>query len=67
MSPETSEREGWGGAFMNFIKLYARVLGRLGPEKGLAARLVLANVALAVSLFAEPMLFGRIIDKLTGT
>ncbi|HXZ17949.1 MAG TPA: ATP-binding cassette domain-containing protein, partial [Roseiarcus sp.] len=50
---------------MNFIKLYARVLGRLGPEKWLAAALVLANVALAVSQFAEPMLFGRIIDQLT--
>ena len=53
------------GDSMNFLKLYARVLGRLGPEKWLAALLVLANVAIAVSLFAEPMLFGRIIDQLT--
>ncbi len=50
---------------MNFVTLYARVLGRLAPEKWLAAALVLANVAIAVSLFAEPMLFGRIIDQLT--
>ena len=50
---------------MNFIRLYARVLGRLGSEKWLAAALVAANVALAVSQFAEPMLFGRIIDQLT--
>ncbi len=50
---------------MNFIRLYARVLGRLGSEKWLAAALVAANVALAVSQFAEPMLFGKIIDQLT--
>ena len=50
---------------MSFIGLYARVLGRLGPEKWLAAGLVVANVALAVSQFAEPMLFGKIIDYLT--
>ena len=52
---------------MGFIRLYVRVLGRLGPQKWLAAGLVLANVALAVSQFAEPMLFGKIIDQLTRT
>src|SRR5208283_5195437 len=52
---------------MGFIRLYARVLGRLGPEKWLAAALGVANVALAVSQFAEPMLFGKIIDQLTRT
>ncbi|HKN31279.1 MAG TPA: glucan ABC transporter ATP-binding protein/ permease [Roseiarcus sp.] len=50
---------------MSFLKLYARVLGLLGPEKWLAAGLALANVALAVSLFAEPMLFGKVIDQLS--
>ncbi len=50
---------------MSFMKLYARVLGLLGPEKWLAAALVLANVALAVSQFAEPMLFGKVIDQLS--
>ncbi len=52
---------------MGFIGLYVRVLGRLGPQKWLAIGLVVANVALAVSQFAEPMLFGKIIDQLTRT
>jgi hypothetical protein len=50
---------------MSFIRLYARVLGLLGPEKRLAAGLALVNVALAVSQFAEPMLFGKVIHQLT--
>ena len=65
MGPKTLRAIGLDGASMSFIGLYARVLGRLGPEKGLAAALVVANVALAVSQFAEPMLFGKIIDQLT--
>ncbi len=65
MGPKTLRAIGLDGASMSFIGLYARVLGRLGPEKWLAAGLVVANVALAVSQFAEPMLFGKIIDELT--
>ncbi len=50
---------------MSFTTLYSRVLRLLGPEKWLASVLVLANVALAVSQFAEPMLFGKVIDQLS--
>ncbi|MDT2020595.1 glucan ABC transporter ATP-binding protein/ permease [Methylocella sp. CPCC 101449] len=50
---------------MKIFKLYIRVLGQLGSERNLAIALVLANLALAVAAFAEPVLFGRIIDKLT--
>lgn len=50
---------------MWLIRLYARVLGQLGSDLRLGALLALANVALAVSAFAEPILFGRIIDVLT--
>ena len=50
---------------MSFLKLYVRVLGMLGPEKRLTSGLALANVALAVSLFAEPMLFGKAVDQLS--
>src|SRR5260370_39438643 len=50
---------------MSFIKLYGRVLRLLAPERWLASALVLANVALAVSQFAEPLLFGRVIDQLS--
>src|SRR4051812_19233387 len=50
---------------MWLIRLYARVLGQLGADLRVGAILALANVALAVSAFAEPILFGRIIDVLT--
>src|SRR5437763_7002160 len=49
---------------MNFIKLYTRVLSMLGPEARLGWLLAGANVALAAAQFAEPVLFGRIIDTL---
>jgi ATP-binding cassette, subfamily B, beta-glucan exporter len=49
---------------MNFIKLYARVLSLLGSEARLGWMLALANIALAGAQFAEPVLFGRIIDTL---
>ena len=47
------------------IRLYSRVLAKLGPDLRLGAWLALANVALAIAAFAEPILFGRIIDLLT--
>jgi glucan exporter ATP-binding protein len=49
---------------MNFLKLYSRVLRLLGPEAKLGWVLAAANVALAAAQFAEPVLFGRIIDAL---
>jgi len=50
---------------MRLIRLYVRVLGQLGSDLRIGAMLALANVALAISAFAEPILFGRIIDVLT--
>jgi ATP-binding cassette subfamily B protein len=50
---------------MWLIRLYMRVLGQLGSDLRVGAILSLANVALAISAFAEPILFGRIIDVLT--
>src|SRR4051812_25806284 len=49
---------------MHFIRLYSRVLALLGPESRLGWILAAANVALAAAQFAEPVLFGRIIDSL---
>jgi len=49
---------------MNFFKLYTRVLSLLGPEARLGWVLAGGNVALAAAQFAEPVLFGRIIDTL---
>ena len=51
---------------MAFLRVYLRVLELLAPEAGLAATLALANIALAVALFVEPVLFGRIVDALSG-
>ncbi len=51
---------------MSFIRLYLRVLDLLGPEARLGWMLAGANVALAVAQFAEPVLFGRIIDSLAN-
>ncbi len=50
---------------MNILRIYFRVLAMLGAEKRLAIVLVIANLALAIAAFAEPILFGRIIDTLT--
>ena len=51
---------------MWLIRLYIRVLGQLGSDLRVGAVLALANVGLAIAAFAEPVLFGRIIDRLTG-
>lgn len=50
---------------MSVLGIYARVLGLLRPQSRLVAILVLANLALAAAQFAEPLLFGRIIDLMT--
>ena len=49
---------------MNFVRLYGRVLVLLGPEARLGWILALGNVLLAAAQFAEPVLFGRIIDSM---
>jgi ATP-binding cassette subfamily B protein len=51
---------------MSFLRTYFRVFAMLGPEKPLGIFLAIANVALAVAQFVEPVLFGRIVDTLVG-
>ena len=51
---------------MSLWRLYARVLSLLGPEARLGVVLAIANFALAGAQFAEPVLFGRIIDALAS-
>jgi len=48
----------------NLLHLYLRVLRQLGSETRLGWLLGVANLALATAQFAEPVLFGRIIDAL---
>src|ERR1700750_2885719 len=50
---------------MKLLRLYARVIGLLSREAGLAWTLAVANLALACAQFAEPVLFGRVIDTLS--
>lgn len=52
---------------MSLIRLYTRVLQLLGKEARLGWILAVANLLLAVAQFAEPVLFGRIIDALSTT
>ena len=47
------------------FKIYLRALAQLGPEKTLGFFLGFANVLIAAAAFAEPVLFGRIVDMLT--
>jgi ATP-binding cassette subfamily B protein len=51
---------------MSFIRIYLRVLGLLASDARLAVTLAAANIALAISQFIEPVLFGRIVDALSG-
>ena len=51
---------------MPLLRLYARVLQLLGKEAALGWVLAGANLLLATAQFAEPVLFGRIIDVLSG-
>ena len=50
---------------MNLIRIYLRTLGLLAPAAWLAWTLVIANLLLAAAQFAEPVLFGRVIDTLS--
>src|SRR5215469_15535820 len=52
---------------MPLLRLYQRVLRLLGKEARLGWILAVANLLLATAQFAEPVLFGRIVDTLSGT
>jgi hypothetical protein len=51
---------------MNLFQLYTRALALIGPEARLGRTLAIGCFALAAAQFAEPVLFGRIIDALAG-
>jgi ATP-binding cassette subfamily B protein len=50
---------------LNFFTVYARVLGLLKPDRAIAIALVIANLLVMGFQFAEPVLFGRVINLLT--
>jgi glucan exporter ATP-binding protein len=51
---------------MSLLRLYVRVLELLGKEARLGWILAGANLLLACAQFAEPVLFGKIVDVLSG-
>ena len=51
---------------MSMLRLYTRVLELLGKEARLGWILAFANLLLAGAQFAEPVLFGKIVDVLSG-
>jgi ATP-binding cassette, subfamily B, beta-glucan exporter len=51
---------------MHLVRLYARVLGLLAPNALLAWTLAIVNILLAAAQFAEPILFGKVVDTLHG-
>jgi ATP-binding cassette subfamily B protein len=51
---------------MRLLRIYVRVLALLRPNARLAWALALANIALAAAAFAEPVLFGRVVDTLAA-
>src|SRR6201991_2387423 len=51
---------------MSMLRLYARVLELLGKEARLGWILAVANLLLAGAQFAEPVLFGKIVDVMSG-
>jgi len=51
---------------MKLLHIYARVLSLLAPTARLTWTLAAANLVLAATQFAEPVLLGKVIDTLTG-
>ncbi len=52
---------------MSFLSLYARVLGLLRPDRPIVIALVIGNLMVTAVQFAEPVLFGRVINLLTDS
>lgn len=50
---------------MTTAAVYRRAIGLLAPERGLAILLAVAGVLIAVVQLAEPILFGRMVDRLS--
>jgi ATP-binding cassette subfamily B protein len=51
---------------MMMVKIYWRVLSLLAPHARMAWALAICNLVLACTLFAEPVLLGKVVDTLSG-
>jgi ATP-binding cassette subfamily B protein len=65
MDARASTREA-KGSVATLARAYGRALGLLGAERRPVALLVAANMAIGVVQLAEPVLFGAVVDSLTG-
>lgn len=54
------------GGIGSLLRTYARALGLLGRERRVVAVLAAANVAIGIVQLAEPILFGAVVDAITG-
>lgn len=54
------------GGIGSLLRTYARALGLLGQERRVVAVLAAANVAIGIVQLAEPILFGAVVDAITG-
>ena len=52
---------------MRFLRVYGRVLGLLGRDLRLAGLLAAANLVVAGLQFLDPVLFGRVVNLLSGS
>jgi len=50
---------------LSLLRIYWRALSMLHPERWLSGVLAVANVAIALVLLAEPVLFGKVVDSLS--
>ncbi len=48
------------------LRIYIRTLTLLGPQAKVGAALAISNLLLAIAQFAEPILFGRIVEALAS-
>lgn len=51
---------------LDFAAVYGRVIGLLRPDRPIVILVSLANLVVAAIAFVEPVLFGRVVDLLTG-
>ena len=49
---------------MRFVRIYARVIAVLGPDRTKALWLIVVNLMIVGLMFIEPVLFGRVIELL---
>src|SRR5215212_4065748 len=66
-APAAQGQEEGGNRLWALFRLYGRVILLLGSDLRVGVMLAVGNVALVAAQFAEPVLFGRIVDSLAST